>query len=151
MKRRRDISSIPLRSAAETWRTVQQLVTSKDSVDADQLDAAASVMAVLITEEAFRPEPLTLAGVGPRLVIYLRHGVDALEQGGGVDELTWNPTAGDWTLFVPCPEEDFEWTKKMLADRAPRFVVLKSGEKPDDRDAANKAESLTINWGVFDK
>lgn len=151
MRIRRDISSIPLRSAAETWRAIQQLVTGKDSVDAGQLDAAASVMAVLITDEAFHGEPLTLAGVGHRLVIYLRHGTDALEEGGDVAALTWNPTAGDWTLFVPCPEEHFAWAKKMLAGRAPRCVVLKPGEKPEDRDTARKSESLTIDWGVFDK
>ena len=150
MKVRRDISSIPLRSADETWRTIAQLVTGADSVDAGQLDAAASVMAVLITAEVFRTEPLTFAGVGPRLVIYLRHGVDALEQSGDVDELTWNPTAGDWNLFVPCGEEDFAWTKNKLAGRAPRLVVLKPGEKPGDHESATKSESFTINWKVFD-
>jgi hypothetical protein len=151
VKVRRDIGSIPLRSAEETWRTIKQLVTGADSVDAGQLDTAASVMAVLITDEVFRTEPLTLAGVGPRLVIYLRHGVDALEQGGGVDALTWNPTAGDWTLFVPCGEGDFEWTKKTLASRAARLVVLKPGETPGEHESARKSESFTIDWKVFDK
>ncbi len=51
MRVRRDIASIPARSAAETWSAIVDLVTSATSVDADQLRAAASIMQALITDE----------------------------------------------------------------------------------------------------
>ena len=69
MKIRRDIASIPLRSAAETWSEYMNLVTGVGSVDVGQFDVAASVMTSLITDEAFKHEPLTITGVGHRLVV----------------------------------------------------------------------------------
>lgn len=150
MKVRRDISSIPLRTAEATWAEIRTLVTGPVSIDEQQLDAAESVMASLIADELYGSEPLTFKGVGDRLVIYLRHGLEALEEGTEVDEIQWNPTAGDWTLYVPCGDENYEWAKKTLAKRAPRFVVMKQGEMPDDADepgdAAEAVEVATIDW-----
>ncbi len=149
MKVRRDISSIPQRSAEETWQTIVALVTGLDSVDAAQFDAAATVMASLIADEEFKSEPLVLTGVSHRLVIYLKYAQDALEHGNNVDKLAWNPTAGDWTLYVPCSEEQLDWAKKTLSSRAPRFVVHKYGDAPqEEAGKAQKNESLTINWGA---
>src|SRR5258708_35142277 len=51
VKLRRDIASIPARSAEETWAKIIALVTASGSVDAQQLQAAAGIMATLITEE----------------------------------------------------------------------------------------------------
>lgn len=153
MKIRRDIASIPLRSAAETWSEYTDLVTGVGSVDVGQFDAAASVMTSLITDEAFKHEPLTITGVGHRLVVYLLHGHDALEAGPSIDKLPWNPTAGDWTLYVPCPEEQYEWVMKTLATRAPRFVALKPGQNiEEDEGRANTEKAVVnVNWGVFNK
>ncbi len=94
MKVRREISSIPLRTAEETWEAIVRLVTGGRTVDGEQLATAASVMASLITDEAFADHPLTIAGVSHRLVILL-HGADAMEAGENVDALAWNPTSGD--------------------------------------------------------
>ena len=151
MKVRRDIASIPLRSAADTWSEYQKLVTGKGSVDVDQFDAATSVMTSLITDEDFKDEPLTLAGVGDRLVAYLVHGHEALEAGASIDKLAWNPTAGDWKLYFSCPEEQFDWAKKTLATRAPRFVILKPGEKikEEEKDAGTAKAAVDVNWEVF--
>jgi hypothetical protein len=150
MKVKRDIASIPQRSAEETWAAYKKLVTGTESVDTGQFDAAATVMASLITDEGFQREPLILTGVSHRLVVYILHGHDALEAGTNVDRLAWNPTAGDWKLFVPCPEEQYSWAKKTLATRAPRFVVLKPGEKVKDEGESAAAEArLNVNWEVF--
>jgi hypothetical protein len=139
-----------LRSAEETWAEYKKLITGLGSVDAGQFDATATVMTSLITDEAFRDEPLTLTGVSHRLVVYLLHGHDALEAGADIDKLAWNPTAGDWMLFVPCPEEQYEWAKKTLAARAPRFFILKPGEKVKDEEESAAAKSaLGVNWEVF--
>jgi hypothetical protein len=152
VKVRRDIASIPLCSAEETWAEYKKLITGLGSVDAGQFDAAATVMTSLITDEAFQDEPLTLTGVSHRLVVYLLHGHDALEAGADIDKLAWNPTAGDWKLFVPCPEEQYDWAKKTLAARAPRFVVLKPGEKVKEEEEIAAAEvPLGVNWEVFDR
>lgn len=152
MKVRRDIASIPQRSAEETWDEYKKLVTGKDSVDVGQFDAAASVMTMLITDESFRDEPITLTGVSHRLVVFLLHGHDALEAGSSIDKLGWNPTAGDWKLLVPCPADQYDWVTSTLATRAPRFVILKPGHKAeeDEKAGAEKA-AVGINWEVFNR
>ena len=151
MKVRRDIASIPLRSAVGTWTEYKKLVTGAGSVDVGQFDAAASVITSLITDEGFKDEPLTLTGVSHRLVVYILHAHDALEAGANIDKLAWNPTAGDWKLFIPCPEEQYDWAKKTLATRAPRFVVLKPGEKvkEEEEDADTAKAAVDVNWEVF--
>lgn len=148
MKVRRDIASIPLRCAAETWARYKVLVTGTGSEDVPQFDAAASVMASLITDEAFRERPLTLTGVGDRLVVYLSHGREALEAGEQVDRLGWNPTAGDWCLYVPCPEEQYDWAKKALAARAPRFAVLRPEEeiREEASRVSTRKVAVDVDW-----
>src|SRR5688572_9689637 len=102
MRIRRDITSIPERSASETWQRIVDLVTGSDSKDGQQLKAAAGVMGSIITDEHPAKRPILLEGVGPQLRIYCRYGMDAVEDGTAVDALNWNPTAGDWTMHVPC-------------------------------------------------
>ncbi len=149
MKARRDISSIPLRTAEKTWEVICDLITGTDSKDTAQLDSAASVIHSLIADELFREYPLTMTG-SHRLVIYLRHRADALEEGEAVDSLGWNPTAGDWNMYVPCDDENFEWVKKALASRAPRLVVHRKNETPWDNDKKEASEQkMEINWGVL--
>lgn len=150
MKVRRDISSIPLRTAEQTWGVICGLVTGEGSRDTVQLDDAASVMHSLIADESFAENPLTMTG-GNRLVIYLRHRTDALEEGEGVDSLGWNPTAGDWTMYVPCDDENFDWVQKVLSARAPRLVVHRKNETPwdDDEKTLASERKMEINWGVL--
>ncbi|NEJ79141.1 hypothetical protein GR268_20855 [Rhizobium leguminosarum] len=95
MKVKRTIASIPKRSAAETWRTIRELITSTGSVDVDKLVAAASVMESLIADEHPGAVPIVVKGVGSRLVIYCLYGEDAMEADLEVEKLTWNPTAGN--------------------------------------------------------
>ena len=150
MKLRRDISSVPLRTGAETWSTIVELITGSDSIDPSQLTAAASVMATLIAEELHAENPLTLVGTSHRLVIYCSFGADALIQGEDVDALGWNPTAGDWTLHVPCGEDDLGWAGTTLANRAPRIKLHQAGEPPAViEEAGSTAGSLSVDWGAL--
>lgn len=153
MKVKRYISSIPLRSAEDSWKKLCDLVTGKDSIDIKQLENAASVMYSLIADEIFQENPVTMVGVSYRLIIYLRFRHDALEEGDDVDDIQWNPTAGDWKMYIPCDEGNFDWVSKTLGERAPRMIVHKQDERPYDKDDAKskstKSEELEINWEVL--
>ena len=67
MKIRRDVASIPARSARDTWRVITDLLTSDGTVDRQQLDAAASIMESLIADEHPASVPIIFTGAGPRL------------------------------------------------------------------------------------
>jgi len=150
MKVRRDIASIPKRSAADTWKAVIELITGAGTVDKKTLDEAASVMESLISDEHPSKTPIVLKGVGSRLVIYLLFGEDAMEADLQVDKLSWNPTAGDWSMTAPSDAEDIDWMNKALKDRAPRIKIHDVNAPVDgDDDNGSGTQALKIDWGAL--
>jgi len=75
----------------------------------------------------------------------------AIEEGGQVDLLTWNPTAGDWTMHVPCDEENISWVRASLSASSPRIKVF-NVDAPETEEEADKAESksneVVVDWDV---
>lgn len=147
MKLRRDIAVTPHRTGAEAWAEIINLITGPGSQAVDQLTAASSVMATLLTEEVYADHPLTLKGKSVRLVIYGVYGADAVSL-ANPDPLQQNPTEGDWTLFVPCPEEDMDWARETLAKRAPRIRLHDPDETLAElaEEKATAAQGFAIDW-----
>ncbi len=153
MRVRRDISSIPHRSAGETWQAIIDLVTGPDSKHVPQLTGAAGVMGSIITDEHPASRAIILEGVGAQLRIYCRYGMKAIDEGGEIDSLTWNPTAGDWTMHVPCDAENMSWVKASLARTSDRIRVfdVAEEERSDDESASIAAKTnseLVVDWNI---
>jgi hypothetical protein len=153
MRIRRDVSSVPFRSAGDTWQCIIELVTGTDSKDAQQLKRATGVMGSIITDEHPAARAIMLEGVGPQLRIYCRYGMKAVEEGEKVDSLTWNPTAGDWTMHVPCDEENIAWVKQSLSETSPRIKVFDvaaadQGEEDEPDSAAKNSSGLVVDWNI---
>jgi hypothetical protein len=149
MRLRRDVASIPARSAKETWRAITDLVTGVDTVDRAQLTAAASIMESLIADEHPAQVPIVFKGVGPRVVVFCLYDEDAVEAGLDVDPLPANPTAGDWRATAPCEVDDVDWMNNTLRARAPRVAVHDACEPPSEEEAAEPARAsipVGINW-----
>jgi hypothetical protein len=155
MKVRREIASIPVRSAGETWQAIVDLITRQGSVDADTLKAAASVMESLIADEHPATVPIVVSGEGPRLVIYCLYNEAAMEAGKDIDSINWNPTGGTgWRMSAPAEASDVDWMNNTLKSRAPRITVHDAADQPADADDAKASagaveQALTINWGVL--
>lgn len=152
MRVRRDVSSIPFRSAGETWQRIIDLVGGPESVDLQQLKNAAGVMGSIITDEHPAARAIMIEGVGPQLRIYCRYGMNAVEEGGTVDSLTWNPTAGDWTMHVPCDTENIDWVKTSLSESSPRIQVFDVAEadrsEQEENDTAAKRSGIIVDWNL---
>jgi hypothetical protein len=149
MKLRRDVAVTPRRTGEEAWAEIVGLVTGSGSVDKRQLDDASSVMATLLAEEVHADHPLTLTGAGPRIVIYCAYGADALTL-EPPDTLRENPTAGEWTLYVPCPDEHLAWCTDVLAERASRVRLHALNETPVDlaEVETEPAAKFAVDWGA---
>ena len=69
-----------------------------------------------------------------------------------MDSLTWNPTAGDWTMHVPCDAENIDWVKTSLSNSSPRIKVFDVDETDraddDDEGVAAKAGDLVVAWNL---
>jgi len=151
MKIRRDIASIPKRSAGETWKTIIELITGSGTVDKKTLENASSIMESLIADEHPAQKPIVLKGVGSRLVIYLLYGENAMEADLEVDKLSWNPTAGDWSIAAPSDADDVIWMNNALKDRAPRIKVHDVDAVVEDEEESSSGEqALKIDWGALD-
>jgi hypothetical protein len=150
MRIRRNIASIPTRSAAETWRAIIELVTGDGSIDRQQLEAAASIMESLIADEQPAAVPIVFKGCGPRLLVYCLYDENAMEAGLDIDNLSTNPTAGDWRMTAPCEEADVDWMNNTLKSRASRIMVHAADKPPPDDDsegAQQSAAAIEIDWG----
>jgi hypothetical protein len=153
MRVRRDVSSIPFQSAGETWQRIIELVTGPGSTDIRQLKDAAGVMGSIITDEHPAVRAIMIEGVGAQLRIYCRYGMKAVEEGGSVDAITWNPTAGDWTMHVPCDAENMDWVKNALAKTSLRIQVFDVAEadRAEEEDAvaaAKGSDGLVVDWNL---
>lgn len=149
MKIRRDIASVPVRSAAETWKAIVDLVTGSDTVDKQQLLDAASVMESLIADEMPANVPIVFKGGSSRVVVYCRFNEDAMELGAGIDKLASNPTAGNWQVTAPCEKADVPWMTKSLKSKSPRISVHDVNEAPSDGDVAKSSAGIEIDWGAL--
>jgi hypothetical protein len=151
MRIRRDVSSIPFRSASETWQRIIDLVTGPGSVDLQQLRNAAGLMGSIITDEHPAERAIVIEGVGPQLRLYCRYGMRAVEEGAAVDSLTWNPTAGDWKMHVPCDAENIGWVKSSLSVSSPRIKVFDVAEddwaeEEEAKGATSKSNGIIVDW-----
>ena len=78
--------------------------------------------------------------------------MNAVEEGGTVDSLTWNPTAGDWTMHVPCDTENIDWVKVSLLESSPRINVFDVAEadrsEQEENDTAAKRSGIIVDWNL---
>jgi hypothetical protein len=110
-------------------------------------------MASIITDEHPAHRAIVVEGAGPQLRVYCRYGMAAVEEGGTVDPLTWNPTGGDWTMHVPCDAENIDWVKVSLATKSPRIKVFDvaeadRAEEAEQGAAAHKGNDLVVDWNI---
>ena len=151
MRVRRYISSIPQRSAQQSWQQIIALVTGPDSKDQDQLTSASGVMASIIADEHPAVAPIILEGVGAQLRIYCRYGMKAIEDGDAVDALNWNPTAGEWAMHVPCDSENLAWVATALSKTSPRIKPFDLAKGRDEEGAETETTSkrtFVIDWNA---
>jgi len=153
MKVKREIASVPVHTAGETWAAIVTLISGPDTPDAATLKAAASIMESLIADEHPSTVPIVVKGNGDRLVIYCRYNEDAIELGTTIDKLIWNPTGGSgWKITAPTEAGDVTWMNDALKSRAPRISVHDVASPPADEEATKAAaDGLAIDWGVLGK
>jgi hypothetical protein len=155
MKIRREIASIPVRSAGETWQAIIKLIAQSGSVDAETLQAASSVMESLIADEHPAAVPIVVKGHGPRLVLYCLYNEAAMEAGTEIDSINWDPTGGpDWQITAPGEAGDVAWMNNTLQTRAPRIIVHDVASPLDDEEPEAKGANdnvFAINWGALDR
>jgi len=146
----RRIRATPERSASEVWAIITDLIAAPDAPAQKDLAAAAGVGASTIADETPKEAPIVVAGCGPRLRIYCLYGEDAISgEGSNEAALNWDPTEGDWMMWLPASKEDIAWMKAELGKLTPRITAYDSeAEEPGEKAEPSRA-SLSINLEAF--
>lgn len=148
----RRIRATPERSAVEVWRLVENLISQAGSDARGELEGAAGVAASLIADEAPKESPIVIAGCGPRLRIYCVYGEDAVTgEDSNEADLAWDPTAGDWSMWLPASGEDIEWVRAELAKRSKRIMAynLEEEEPGTYTETENARSAVSVNLEAF--
>ncbi len=148
----RRIASSPLRSAMSTWDEIAVLLAPDPASPARvELAGAAGVASASISSEATADEPIVVWGNGPRVRIYCVFGEDAIA-GDNVNEdpLVRCPTDGEWSMSIPCPPEDVDWSESSLRRGTTRISARAVGEEVQEaEDSSAQPKALTIDPKEF--
>jgi hypothetical protein len=139
----------------ETWRLITALISTHRSGAREELERVAGIAASLIADEAPTEAPIVVAGCGPRLRIYCLYGEDAIvDDNSDEAELAWNPTDGNWKMWLPSSSEDIDWVKATLAKHAERILAYDLDKKEAVGEAVEYAgpqSELSVNVEAFRK
>jgi hypothetical protein len=143
----RKFKANPVRTAAETWTTIVNVIAKKNDSAKNLLLRITGVAASIIAEGIPATSPITIIGSGPRLRVYCLYDDDAIEEDGNEDSLSWNPFDSEWDIYFPVNEVDMEWVNNMLSETGKNFHAYLAGEKieREKENAASQMPPLTIN------
>lgn len=149
MKIKRMVNALPARSSLDVWEIVVDLVTNDESTDAGCLDSISGIVASVITDEFPKENPIVFFGVGPRLVIYCQYDASSMDE-ENIDSLSWNPTAGDWSLAIPSDAKNLEWIRKACRQVSGRIQVydIAKGFEDTQNGQVTESSSFEIDWNA---
>lgn len=149
----RRVASTPVRTAAQTWATIVEIVApDPQSAARKELAKAAGVACASISSEATKDAPIVVWDGGPRVRVYCVFDEDAITQEGiNEDALPRSPTEGDWKMSIPCLPEDVKWSHAKLVSVSSKISGRSVDEDVEDDQTATAAStpSIDINLGEF--
>jgi hypothetical protein len=116
-----------------------------------ELESIAGVACSSIASEALKDDAVVVQGAGPRVRVYCVFGDDAVSREAvNEDALAKAPTAGDWTLSLPCNADDLAWSQAALAKLSSRVTARSVGaDVPERSEGKQAAAERTINLDEF--
>jgi hypothetical protein len=116
----RRIIATPVRSASDAWAVIVGLLAPQSGSEAYQeLLAVGGIACSLITDETLRDVPAVVYGSGPRVRLYCLYDDEACTgENASEASLTFDATAGEWQMSLPCHADDLVWVQEALKKRS---------------------------------
>jgi hypothetical protein len=147
----RRVVSTPVRTAAQTWEKIVEIVAPDPKSPARaELAKAAGVACAAIASEATKDAAIVVWGNGPRVRVYCVFDEDAITQDDvNEDSLPKAPAEGDWKMSIPCLPEDVKWSAARLG--AGRIAARSMEEEVEDEVEKTEAAAvaMSVNVGEF--
>lgn len=146
----RRFSACPVRTAANTWETIVNVIASASTEARCELLKIEGIAASIISDETPKKNPITIIGTGSRLRIYCLYEEDGSTEDANESPLSWNPFAGEWEIYIPAEKDELGWVTKALSEKGTQFKAYEAGTKPvtdedDDKRASQLLQHLTID------
>ncbi len=145
----RKFSACPVRTAANTWTAIVEVIASASEDARNELYKIDGIAASIISDESPKKNPFTIIGSGSRLRIYCLYDEDGSTEDANEAALSWNPFEGDWEIHLPAEESELSWISKALSEKGGRFKVYAAGTKPvsDEEEVSTPSptQELTID------
>jgi hypothetical protein len=139
----RTFIAIPSRSASETWEAIINLLAPAETAARKELKLITGIACSLITREAMKSAPIVIHGCGPQLRFYCIYHEDAITgDSANEGQLTFNPTAGEWAMSLPCPKEEMEWVQGSLLKKTKRITAR---DQEEQFESGNQEKSSDAN------
>ena len=151
----RTFRSIPHRSGDQTWRAIVDLLTQgKNSSAKTELLDVSGIAASIIADKCPQDSPIVVVCDGPRTRIYCVFDEEAIEDDSGNESpLGFDPLYGNWSLSLPCNEEDLDWVKRALSNKTHRVTardkVLPFSEEAESSNNESESKTLSIDQKGF--
>lgn len=153
----RSVASSPVRTAAQTWAKIVEIIApDPQSAARKELAKAEGVACASISAEATKDAAMVVWGGGPRVRVYCVFDDDAVTRDDvNEDALPKSPTDGEWKMSIPCLQEDVEWCRANLAAVSSKISARIVDDDVEDGDeqhqAAKAAPAMGINMQEFMK
>jgi hypothetical protein len=148
----RRIAATPARSASSAWAVIVDLIAPTSGSARTELQGISGIASSLISDEAMKADACVVYGSGPRLRVYCVYDEDAVT-GENTNEapLTFNPTAGDWQMSLPCQPDDLEWVQNALTKQSTHVLAREIGTDINEETSAKAATTTgaVINREAF--
>jgi len=149
----RRIIATPVRSASETWAVIVGLLAPQPGSKAHQeLLAVGGVACSLITDETFKDAPAVVYGSGPRVRIYCLYDDEACtDENASETPLTFDATAGEWQMSLPCHADDLDWVQKALKKRSTHVTArdMTAAVEAEQSITDNATNNVVVNREAF--
>jgi hypothetical protein len=118
----RRIASTPVRTVADTWAKIVEIIAPDPGSPArKELAKVAGTACASIASEAPKEAPIVIWGGGPRVRFYCVFDEDATTNDGiNEDALPKSPAEGDWRISVPFLAKDVAWSGASLTAASSR-------------------------------
>jgi hypothetical protein len=141
--------SSPYRSAAQTWSAIVELLTQgRTGASRDELLAVAGIASSVIADQAPKEAPIVVTCDGPRTRIYCVYDDAAINDAEANESaLGFDPLKGDWSVSLPCKEDDLSWVQGALKKHGDRITArdVATGFFSDNEAETTKSEALILD------
>lgn len=148
---RRTICSSPQRDTLTSWSVIVDLLTSTNTDARPELESVAGIASSIIAEKACENSPIIVSCEGPQTRIYCIYDDDAIDgSDANEDSLGFDPLKGDWSISLPCTEDDLSWVQSALKAKSNRITARDMSEKkPTDENSTKSDAGLELNVEGF--